>query len=109
METMTRAAAADAGRKRYFTGTPCKNGHITERQTSNGGCTMCMNPLKAKAHQISRTTQPWQPTLHVPYWFVAEHFAALLPCLQQTIDANVTKWIADAEAARSAAANPTPG
>lgn len=26
---------------RYFTGKPCKNGHITERAAANGGCMEC--------------------------------------------------------------------
>lgn len=26
---------------RYFTGKPCKNGHLSERSISNGGCLEC--------------------------------------------------------------------
>jgi hypothetical protein len=34
-------AARAAGMKRYFTGRPCKNGHISERQVVNGTCVAC--------------------------------------------------------------------
>jgi 5-methylcytosine-specific restriction endonuclease McrA len=38
---MTRAEAKTAGLKRYFTGAPCKRGHVAERLVSNGGCFVC--------------------------------------------------------------------
>lgn len=36
-----RREARDKGLKWYFTGTTCVNGHIDERQTSNGVCKSC--------------------------------------------------------------------
>lgn len=33
--------------KRYFTGKPCKNGHIAERNTITGKCTECKHPCSA--------------------------------------------------------------
>lgn len=39
---MTRAEAISAGRDRYFTGTPCKWGHVAERVTHNCTCTACL-------------------------------------------------------------------
>jgi len=36
-----RAAAIAAGMKRYFTGKPCKNGHIAERLVLDHGCVQC--------------------------------------------------------------------
>lgn len=33
--------ARAAGLVRYFTGRPCKNGHVSERLTSNGACLEC--------------------------------------------------------------------
>ena len=38
---MTREQARSAGMTRYFTGVPCKHGHITERRTLNGHCLQC--------------------------------------------------------------------
>ena len=39
---ITRAEAKALGLKRYFLGTPCKNGHVCERYASNKHCLMCM-------------------------------------------------------------------
>lgn len=39
--TNARKDAFAIGEKRYFTGLPCKYGHVTERQTSNGRCVAC--------------------------------------------------------------------
>jgi hypothetical protein len=36
-----RAAAKSAGLARYFTGKPCKHGHVAQRQTTNGMCWLC--------------------------------------------------------------------
>ncbi|MBR8182106.1 HNH endonuclease [Burkholderia ambifaria] len=48
MNVITRAEAKAAGLKRYFTGEPCKNGHISEFQVSSNGCCEC-NKIKKKA------------------------------------------------------------
>ena len=37
----TRAEAKACGAVSYFTGKPCKHGHISQRQTSNGVCEEC--------------------------------------------------------------------
>ena len=37
----TRAEAKNKGEKYYFTGKPCKRGHIEPRFSSSGGCTKC--------------------------------------------------------------------
>ncbi len=39
--TVTRAEAKARGLKRYFTGNPCKHGHIAERYTVFGKCVVC--------------------------------------------------------------------
>jgi len=39
--TGIRNAAKKAGRPHYFTGKPCKNGHIANRATINGCCMEC--------------------------------------------------------------------
>jgi hypothetical protein len=38
-----RHAAAIAGSASYFTGTPCRRGHVAERRTSNGMCSACQS------------------------------------------------------------------
>ena len=34
--------ARERGETRYFTGLPCKHGHVAERQVSNGTCVDCL-------------------------------------------------------------------
>ena len=36
-----RKEAKEKGMKKYFTGKPCKHGHISERRVSCGGCIQC--------------------------------------------------------------------
>lgn len=50
--------ARDAGLKRYFTGKPCKRGHISERLVSNQGCLACSAEKRAK-HRRERP-EIWQ-------------------------------------------------
>ena len=50
---VTRAEAKAKGLARYFTGKPCKNGHIVERITANGTCRVCSNALSEAAHRKS--------------------------------------------------------
>jgi len=45
MKIVSRKEAKAQGLKRYFTGKPCKNGHISERYTSGGHCVDCNNHL----------------------------------------------------------------
>jgi 5-methylcytosine-specific restriction endonuclease McrA len=40
-DVILRAEAKAAGLKRYWNGKACKNGHISERLVSNGGCLVC--------------------------------------------------------------------
>jgi hypothetical protein len=41
MKIITRSEARALGLKRYFTGKPCKHGHVAERNVS-GNCTECL-------------------------------------------------------------------
>lgn len=43
---ISRAEAKALGLKRYFTGEPCKNGHVAEKDTSGGGCVECRRERK---------------------------------------------------------------
>ena len=49
---ITRQAAKAAGKKRYFTGKPCKHGHTVERWVVDGACRDC-NLIKQKAKRES--------------------------------------------------------
>ena len=41
MEIITRKQAKELGLKRYFTGKPCKRGHVAERRVSSRRCLEC--------------------------------------------------------------------
>lgn len=53
MELVSRKAAMAAGIKRYYTGEPCKNGHIAERSTANFGCLTCTSEKRKKHYHIN--------------------------------------------------------
>ena len=42
MKIITRKEAIEQGLKRYYTGKPCKNGHVAERKTSSYACCECL-------------------------------------------------------------------
>ena len=67
-EIITRKEAIGLGLPYYFTGKPCKNGHIAKRRVTHKGCFECRkirtkeyhkaNPEKIKQlHKKSRTRQ----------------------------------------------------
>jgi hypothetical protein len=41
MQIISRAEAKAKGLKRYFTGKPCKHGHVAEREVFNATCVEC--------------------------------------------------------------------
>jgi hypothetical protein len=47
-EIISCAEAKALGLKRYFTGEPCKHGHVAERNTSNNGCLECTRLRKLR-------------------------------------------------------------
>lgn len=58
MKIISRQEAITQGLKRYYTGKPCKHGHVAERHIRNGGCLECdrlREPEKAKRY---RTKHP---------------------------------------------------
>lgn len=48
MEVISRKEAKEKGLKYYFTGKPCKNGHVSERHLSNGACYLCAAEMMRK-------------------------------------------------------------
>jgi len=39
---LLRNSAISTGKTVYYTGKPCKNGHVVQRYTSNGACLECV-------------------------------------------------------------------
>lgn len=52
MASAIKSAAIELGLKRYFTGKPCKHGHVCERWTHNSSCVQCCN---ANARRWAKT------------------------------------------------------
>lgn len=44
MEIISKHEAITRGLSKYFTGEPCRNGHIAERYVNGGACQLCVNP-----------------------------------------------------------------
>lgn len=42
MDIITKRQATELGLKKYFTGEPCKNGHVSERYTKKSTCIECL-------------------------------------------------------------------
>lgn len=62
---MLRKEALIAGLPRYFTGKPCKNGHIAERYTGNKTCCECANATANKSKSKNKdkyyiTNRQWR-------------------------------------------------
>lgn len=55
-----REAALAAAKLRYWTGRPCANGHLAERQTSNATCIECRNEKEAKRRLQARSVAPYK-------------------------------------------------
>lgn len=51
MQIITRKEAKEKGLPRYFTGKPCKHGHVAERITGSAQCTGCFNHYYKKMYQ----------------------------------------------------------
>lgn len=51
MNVVTRSEARNQGLKYYFTGKPCKHGHIDYRHTRNGYCTGCDDKRKKRGNR----------------------------------------------------------
>lgn len=48
MDTISRKDAAGLGLARFFTGRPCKHGHIAERYVTTGACIPCLRSFSQK-------------------------------------------------------------
>ena len=88
---ISRAAAAAAGLKRYYTGEPCKHQHLAERYVTTGGCLECVHPTVAKIalDHTSHKTMLRAYNLKVDKRLEPAHLGQLQGYLQQCLDAYV--------------------
>lgn len=54
MQVITRKEAQAQGKKRYFTGKPCKHGHISERWVNPGVCLDCAAEIMKRYYETHR-------------------------------------------------------
>ena len=54
MKIISRDDAIKLGLKNYFTGKPCKYGHISERQVANHVCVTCRNKRQRERARLVR-------------------------------------------------------
>lgn len=50
MQIISYSEARDSGLQLYFTGKPCKNGHVEQRYVANRGCVICTAVATKKSH-----------------------------------------------------------
>ncbi len=60
MVILTRSAAIEAGVNRYYTGKPCKRGHLAERVTSTSTCIICKQEQERNAYSLDPTYRQQQ-------------------------------------------------
>ncbi len=54
-EITDRDTAQKKGQSRFYTGVPCKRGHLTDRYVVNGGCVECVNRAPAAGVSANAT------------------------------------------------------
>lgn len=54
LQIVPRSVAIDRGMMRYFTGRPCKHGHVSERRTSRGDCVTCYQSRLAEYRELNK-------------------------------------------------------
>lgn len=54
-EIISRAEAKALGLPRYFTGHPCKSGHVRERLVSNGVCLDCLREKQKRHYALAKS------------------------------------------------------
>lgn len=61
MEKISRQDAIKAGESYYFTGVPCKRGHVTKRHVTSGGCVDCMREFSRLPESLKKKAA-WRRT-----------------------------------------------
>lgn len=65
MEIITRTAAIESGLKKYFTGEPCKNGHLAERYVQSCTCELCIRGAVPNSITAERRSEISQQRLEI--------------------------------------------
>lgn len=57
MEITSRSEARSRGLSQYFTGIPCRNGHVTYRYTQSGTCSGCIRSYSAPPEVLQQRVE----------------------------------------------------
>src|SRR5262252_2778879 len=87
---VTRAEAKAIGQTRFFTGKPCKHGHLSQRTTCNGACIRC-NALTMYALYRIESPERRQKRLVITLAWRAEHREECLAYGREHARANKAK------------------
>jgi len=59
MQIITKQEAKEKGLRHYFTGKPCKRGHVCSRYTSNNSCADCLQ-LRNEMPETKKRLEKWR-------------------------------------------------
>lgn len=91
-QIISRREAHEQGLLRFFTGVPCRNGHLAERYVNQGQCLLCVSKYRKFApNPYTSELVPWSPTtVYVPRTVTPELYAELQTYIEQCVEAWVT-------------------
>lgn len=105
----TRQEARDTGSKHYFTGKPCKHGHISERFTSTGNCVACYKEPANQERQRQWAKNNWGKMLEYSRNWSERHKDARKAYYQSNkgklLDESRRRYFADHEKSKKRARN----
>jgi hypothetical protein len=85
----SRDEAQNNGLVRFYTGVPCKRGHLSERFVSNGACVECVNRIA----KVKGPTQEWfQPQIILEAPISGEHRNELNRLLEGWCKLKMREW-----------------
>lgn len=85
----SRDEAQNNGLVRFYTGTPCGRGHLSERFVSNGACVECVNRI---ARVCGPTEQIWYPPVVIGAPLSGEHRNELARLLNGWATIKMREW-----------------
>lgn len=84
-----RIDAANAGMTRFYTGRPCKKGHIADRYVANGCCVDCV----FKIRRVKGASEDWYtPKLKIGAPLKPEHKTELDRLLYGWTELKMREW-----------------
>lgn len=97
MEVISRVDAFERGLARFYTGRPCKRGHLDERFVAHGGCVRCVNFKRTPHNNAPNVFQPpsgyaFPAGLQVSPKLVSAVHAEVLATLPDIVNTIERRW-----------------